>query len=395
MPKLIPNAEGQIQIPADFLHRRHLDPKTDYWLDERNGDLILHPRRPDLRKLYIEVTTACNLNCQTCIRHSWSDPAAHMPDATFERILQSLDTLPQLERVVFTSFGEPFYHPRFLDRVAAIRQRGLAVTIGSNGLLLSDSTWRQLINLGVDQVIVSIDGVNPQTYADLRGAQLSQVLHNIQRLKTLKEELHAPFPNLGIEFVVLRDNVAELPGLCDLAAQLNAGRVIVSNVLPYTAEMYAQKLYDYAPQPPLKAQGWPIHSGAWVRWGNLELPRMHWGAEPRCRFIHDHAAVIGWDGEISPCYALSHSYEYYAIDGTPKQVSRLSFGNIHQQSLSEIWMSEEYTHYRSEVRAYHFPSCPDCDLRQTCDLRASNLGCWGYNPSCADCLWAQDIVRCP
>ena len=28
-------------------------------------------------------------------------------------------------------------------------------------------------------------------------------------------------------------------------------------------------------------------------------------------------------------------------------------------------------------------------------LRQDNQGCWGPNPSCADCLWAQDIVRCP
>ena len=33
-----------------------------------------------------------------------------------------------------------------------------------------------------------------------------------------------------------------------------------------------------------------------------------------------------------------------------------------------------------------FPSCPDCDLRDTCDLRKLNEGCWGWNPSCADCL---------
>jgi tungsten cofactor oxidoreducase radical SAM maturase len=395
MPKLTPNAQGQFTLPNDFLNRRHIDPQATYWLDERDGDLILHPCRPDVRKLYIEVTTACNLSCQTCIRHSWSDPAAHMSEATFERILADISSFPELERIVFTSFGEPFYHPRFLEYVAAIRQRGLAVTIGSNGLLLSNTVWRRLIELGVDQVIVSIDGVNPQTYADIRGAQLSQVLHNIEQLKTIKKELHAALPNLGIEFVVIRDNLDEVPGLCELASQLNATRTIVSNILPYTLEMYKQKLYDYAPQPPIKTQGRPIRSDAWVRWGVIELPRMHWGAEPRCRFIHDYATVISWDGEVSPCYALSHNYQYYAIDGTLKQVSRLSFGNIHQKSLAEIWMSEEYTHYRSEVRSYHFPSCPDCDLRETCDLRARNEACWGHNPSCADCLWAQDIVRCP
>jgi len=41
-----------------------------------------------------------------------------------------------------------------------------------------------------------------------------------------------------------------------------------------------------------------------------------------------------------------------------------------------------------------FPSCVDCELRNTCDSSAANKACWGLNPSCADCLWAQDIIRC-
>jgi radical SAM protein with 4Fe4S-binding SPASM domain len=105
--------------------------------------------------------------------------------------------------------------------------------------------------------------------------------------------------------------------------------------------------------------------------------------------------VVGWDGGVAPCYALSHNYSYYAIDGRKKNVTRYVLGNVNDSSLAEIWMSEDYTRFRSEVLIFHFPSCPDCDLRDTCDLRELNEGCWGWNPSCADCLWAQDIVICP
>ncbi len=100
-------------------------------------------------------------------------------------------------------------------------------------------------------------------------------------------------------------------------------------------------------------------------------------------------------GAQSPCYALAHSYSYLTIDGRRKQVERYSLGNITEQSLLEIWTSEDYCRFRNEVRDFRFPSCPDCDLRETCDLREQNEGCWGWNPSCADCLWAQDIIRCP
>ncbi|HUT16241.1 MAG TPA: SPASM domain-containing protein, partial [Anaerolineae bacterium] len=78
-----------------------------------------------------------------------------------------------------------------------------------------------------------------------------------------------------------------------------------------------------------------------------------------------------------------------------KQVARCLLGDVNEQSVGQIWMSEDYVCFRSEVRAFHFPSCPDCDLREIYDLRERNEACWSWNPSCADCLWAQDIVRCP
>lgn len=159
--------------------------------------------------------------------------------------------------------------------------------------------------------------------------------------------------------------------------------------------MRKEMLYGYEPRSLFDAGGWPVKLDAWVTWGTLELPRMHWGAERRCRFVHDRTVVVGWDGGVSPCYALSHNYNYLAFDGRQKRLSRYVLGNVNEQSPAEIWMSEDYVRFRSEVRAFRFPSCPDCDLRATCDLRERNEACWGWIPSCADCLWAQGIVRCP
>jgi radical SAM protein with 4Fe4S-binding SPASM domain len=279
--------------------------------------------------------------------------------------------------------------------IEAMRKRDLAVSVGSNGLLLKPEKARDLVRLGVDRLVVSVDGVRPETYAGIRGAMLSDVLSNIRGLNEAKHGLGSLFPALGIEFVVLKSNVAELAELTGLASRLNAARVLVSNVLPYTEDMREEILYGYEPRPPFKAGGWPVKADTWVMMGSLELPRMHWGAERRCRFVQDKSLVVGWDGGVAPCYALSHNYSYFAIDGRKKQVSRYLLGNVNQQSLSEIWMAEDYVRFRGEVRGFHFPSCPNCDLRESCDLRERNEGCWGWNPSCADCLWAQDIVRCP
>ena len=395
MPVITTDDQGRIILPDSFLNRRHIPVNMEYWLDERDGELILHPRQPNTRKLYIEPTTRCNLNCVTCIRNAWHDPQEHMTWETFTRILDSLDRLPELNRVVFTSFGEPLFHPRILDMVAAIRQRNISVTVGSNGLLLRPEISGELIKLGVDRLVVSVDGVKPETYKNVRGASLLRVLENIHAFNEQKIKLSSLTPELGIEFVLLRSNAAELPELTRLASKLGASRVIVTNVLPYTDEMRDQVLYGHEPQEPFKSGGFPVYLDAWVTWGTIEMPRMHWGAERRCRFIKDRAMVVCWDGSVSPCYALSHKYSYLAIDGRKKDVEQYILGNVVQNNLADIWMSEDYVRFRSEVRMFHFPSCPDCDLRSHCEMRGHNEGCWGWNPSCADCLWAQDIIRCP
>ncbi|MGB9521822.1 MAG: tungsten cofactor oxidoreductase radical SAM maturase, partial [Anaerolineales bacterium] len=358
-------------------------------------DIILHPCLADIQKLYIEPTTVCNLKCITCIRNVWNDPIEHMQMSTFQNILASLSELKRVERVIFTSFGEPLSHPRILEMVESIRKFNIAVTIGTNGLLLTDKIIREMIKLGVDRIMVSMDGGKPETYAGIRGAMLAKVIEHIQLINQIKQEMNTLYPAVGIEFVALKSNIDELQDVKNIAAKLNVSRLLISHVLPYTEEMRQEMLYSYQPADPYKATGWPMQAGAWVIWGIEELPRMYWGAERRCRFINDHAIVVGWDGGVSPCYALSHNYSYFAIDGRKKNVTRYLLGNVNQQTLTDIWTSEEYVRFRSEVMAYRFPSCPNCDLRETCDLRERNEGCWGWNPSCADCLWAQDIVRCP
>jgi len=119
---------------------------------------------------------------------------------------------------------------------------------------------------------------------------------------------------------------------------------------------------------------------------------MRWGAQRSCRFVEGKSLVIGYDGGVSPCYALMHSYTYY-IFGRRKQVRRYVLGNVLEEDLGSIWMSEEYVRFRVKVGIFDFPSCVDCRL--ACDLAERNEDCWGNDPSCADCLWAHDIIRCP
>ncbi len=49
MAKVKTDEKGRLILPDAFLQRRHISSNTQYWLDEWEGDLILHPRLPDVR----------------------------------------------------------------------------------------------------------------------------------------------------------------------------------------------------------------------------------------------------------------------------------------------------------------------------------------------------------
>ena len=50
MPKVITDDRSRLILPEAVLQRQHISSQAEYWLEEREGDLILHPRRPDVRK---------------------------------------------------------------------------------------------------------------------------------------------------------------------------------------------------------------------------------------------------------------------------------------------------------------------------------------------------------
>ena len=394
--------QGRLTLPAEYVARRGLGAGTRLVFEPIEDGLALRLARPDARRAYIEVTARCNLNCAMCVRQVWRDAPGEMSWETFQTVVEGLRAFldpsglspsgRSLRRVTFGGFGEPLSHPRFPEMLALAAELEVGLTLTTNGLLLDETMAERLLDAHLDTVVISLDTVHVQAYQQARLADgVDQVLDNLRQLQEMARAQGRVPPRVGLEFVVMRSNLEWVEQLPGLAQQLGASFVILSNLLPHTPELAAEILYDREEPLPLSG-GWALKVGDWLLWGMVRAPRMKWGAWRRCRFIEERALVIGWDGGVSPCYALMHSYPYY-IYGRRKEVSRYVLGNVREQPLADIWSSEEYVRFRAKVREMRFPSCVDCGM--ACTFAEDNEDCWGSVPSCADCLWAQDIVRCP
>ncbi len=370
--------------------------------------LIPKPAEPPLSKLYVEPTAHCNLTCRTCIRNSWTEPPGEMDEVVFARLLDGMRRAPTLHTVAFWGFGEPLLHPRIAEMIAAVKQLGLNTEMITNGLLLNETRAKALTEAGLDTLVVSVDGAQGAVLGEIRpGADLGAIDRNVTRLMSLPRR-----PKLGLEFVAMRRNLAELPHLPELARRWGAEFIIVSNLLPPTAEMKNEILYWLASQslspttrhganPEIRLaaidtrpdQAEPIRAVAPDVSGRPWPPSMDNGLAGSCPFVEEGAATIGWDGAVGPCIALMHSHTCYVLD-RKKSIRRYVVGNVLQQDLTDIWNESGFVDFRRRVLNFEFSPCVSCG---GCEMAEANEeDCFGNPfPACGDCLWAKGVLLCP
>ena len=353
------------------------------------NEIIELPLVADVKKIYVEVTTACKYSCITCIRHSWSAGDRHMSAAIFEELLSNLADLPQLKTVHFGGFGEPLSHPNILDMIGACKQAGYQVEMITNGSFLTPEVARKLVELELDWLFVSLDGPDDESFSEIRpGASFEEVTCHIKCLQEIKQTAGTKLPRLGVEFVATKQNYLRLPAMRRIVDELRADRFVLTNVLPYHASMKDEILYD-------EGLDFTQFGGEGVLLSLKAAPQMQVRSQRNCKFVDDKAVVVTAAGEISPCYALMHNYTCYIL-GREKKMTSHSFGNLHDRSLRDIWTDPKYAYFRWIVRSNHYPSCTDCKQIDGCAMAQTNESdCWGNQPSCGDCLWARDIVVCP
>lgn len=344
-----------------------------------------------LRKIYLELTNACNLNCTICYRRSWNEPMVEIDIRLFHEIKKQIDDIDSITSFVIGGIGEPSCSPILGDVIDDLATYNVILT--TNAVTLDERLLDHMVS-SVNRVMVSIDGVG-ETFFRIRGTGIETVIANIRRLNEFKKKKTSSHPEVGIQFVLSKDNADDIFGVIDIASELNADMMIVSNLLPQTKDNAEKILYKKCGNEELRTLFSRISNYAFRKGLKLILPNPELKTERFCRFVEEDATFITAAGEVVPCYRFAHSCLEYVF-GREKHVAAHSFGNIKDRPLNDIWNSTHYVNYRQIVRNNRYPSCPDCDLVDGCDLvNSASSDCYANEPSCADCLWARNIVICP
>ncbi|KUK14609.1 MAG: Radical SAM domain protein [bacterium 42_11] len=357
-----------------------------------NARVDIEPK-PDLKNVFVEVTNSCNLNCQMCFRNFMIDSMGEMDLRLFEKLLSDLRLFPEVELVYLAGIGEPACHPNFFEMLKMIKERGYSAGFSTNGLSLDDEKLREVVGLGVDVVYFSVDYL-PNQEASLGHIMSGEGIETVKKLIKLKDNMGKYVPSVGVEIVVSKENIDTLPQQIRLLVSLGVNSITISNMMPLDDSQVDKVLYNGA----LKEKTQQILNRLYSLSGRgvyIRIPNFEVKTERKCDFDETCSTVIRWDGEVVPCYRFLHTYDEIIL-GRRKRVNAFSFGNIREKTLYDIWMDREYTVFRFIMKNYVYPSCTDCHLKESCDfVLTADQDCWANSPSCADCLWARNLILCP
>jgi radical SAM protein with 4Fe4S-binding SPASM domain len=315
-------------------------------------------------ELYFEVTNRCNLPCQTCVRtFNLHEPER---DPLPQELRQAAAALPTLRRVVLHGIGEPLLNKNLPEMIRFAKAQGAWVLFNSNGVLL-DRVWQDtLITCGLDELRISIDAATPETFRSIRGAPaFERIVRNLKEFVARKVERGVTHPRLSLWMVAMRSNLAELPALVDLAAEIGVPEVYFQRLV-YNALGMAQQAESLHGETEgevaaiiaeavrraeqrgvvLRASGatTPLAS---LRAGDARRP---WSP---CRRPWDTVYVTA-HGKVLPCCVAPFAHQDF---------QSLVLGDLGQQSIEAIWHGERYQEFRRRHQSDDpHPCCRTCGV---------------------------------
>ena len=174
--------------------------------------------------LYLEVTNRCNLLCETCPRtFETLEPPADMSFALFKSIV---DQVPNLQRAVLHGVGEPMLVRELPDMVRYLKARGVYVLFNTNGTLLREKRFADLIDSGLDELRVSLDAADAATYALVRGKPFfDRIVRDVTRLTQYQLEKAVTNPRVSLWLTGMKETIDQLPEFVRLAARMGVREV--------------------------------------------------------------------------------------------------------------------------------------------------------------------------
>ncbi len=306
--------------------------KVDFFISKYFKHLFMGGR---ISSLAVEPTNCCQLSCVECPsgNQQLTRPKGSMSLDDFKTIVNEVsDTLLNL---TFYFQGEPFLNKDAIPCIAYAVKKKIFVNTSTNAQSITPELAKEIVQSGLQWLIISLDGYNQTTYEQYRrGGSFEQVLKAMDYINEAKKELHALTPIVEVQCLLLATTEHYKKEVKAIAMQQGADQVSFK-----TAQFYNfQYGHPLMPHHEKNCRYRKMSNGLY------ELKTRHrslcWRAWS--------SVVVTWNLDVLPC----------CFD----KDARCSYGNIPDCSLKDVRKSTAFAQFSRKMlkNRYQFSMCNNC-----------------------------------
>jgi MoaA/NifB/PqqE/SkfB family radical SAM enzyme len=299
----------------------------------------------------IELTTRCPLRCKMCIRTESAD--WQYQDMALEDFKKLLPYLREVETVVLEGWGESLLHKDLSQCIRLVKREGVQAGFVTSGMGLTENRVSELVEAGIDFVGFSISGITPETHDAIRvNSHLPEIQNTIRLFHEEKRHQGLLRPKIHLVFLMVKDNISEVPLVPSFAKELGIEEVVLTNIC-HCINIWQEKNRIFVWESGQnKYEEIVKQAEANARDLNIRLKRPSLSAidVPVCEENPLGNLYISADGEVSPCV-----YLYPPLPSPFKRIfcgkeywqEKISYGNILKHPFSVIWDRAMYEQFRN------------------------------------------------
>ncbi len=340
----------------------------------------------------IDLTNRCNNDCIACWCNSplLGDKAmkeeVKKEHLTYETARQLIDELADLgtRYIYFTGGGEPFMHPRILDIMRHVKQRGMHLGMSTNFTLVTKEKAEELVDIGIDHMNLSMWSATPEMYVIQHPSKTEETFHRMTEVVDyfyeLKKKTLFKRPILGMYNVINAYNHQEITDMLEFAFQHKMGEVsyVPVDTVPgctdkiQLQEEHRKNLARQVAELPEKHRLFKRKYNHNVKFTNLDVFAQ--------RITSVGVEQSNYDGELlsalPSCYA-GWSFARVLANGDVNSCLKsfkIPIGNIKKDSFTDIWFGKKQEEFRAHTIDYDIN---DPYLKQMGnDMETKEQGCY-------------------
>ena len=318
---------------------------------------------PHLDWIQVEITTSCNCLCIYCpsaVGRASLEPH-HMRFESFKKLVPSFRNASMVH---LQGWGEPLLHPDFFAMATLAKEADCLVGTTTNGMLLDADTICRILDTGIDLISVSLAGASRINDAVREGSEIQQILQSIRRIDRAKKERGLEKPIINIAYMLLRSHISELRKLPEILRGCGVCQIVISTLdfVPVSSlqrEVVSESDSDGFEQ--LLSLLQEVDKACTELGIAFHCPVTTRATNPTCAENAQNALFVAADGSVSPCVYANLRLEGLQALRRAGVADRLTFGNIHEETLSEIWWKSPYRRFRNSLFTTNPPqACRNC-----------------------------------